>query len=344
MTGQVAFLFPGQGSQAVGMGADIYAQSEAARRVFDTVDEALGFPLSTLCFEGPEETLRETINTQPAIVTGSLALLAAFQEALLPQNFSWASPLTPAFTAGHSVGEYAALVASGALDLTDAVRLVRERGRLMHHEGTVCASGMAAVIGMDEAALQEVCQQATEQSLAETADAQARHPGEGRVIIANYNAPGQIVISGEQRALARATELAKARGAKRVIPLAVSAAFHSPVMQPAAEGLAQAIASAGIRDASIPIISNITATPLTQATDIEHELPEQIASCVQWTHSIEYMANAGVTTFIEIGPGQALTGMVKRIVKGVTMLNISNAAELEKVVGHVREMGLVRDV
>ncbi len=345
MTGQVAFLFPGQGSQAAGMGADIYAQSPAARRVFDSVDEALGFPLSALCFQGPEETLRETINTQPAIVTDSLALLAALQERLSPENSSWAYPLTPAFTAGHSVGEYAALVASGALDLTGAARLVRERGRLMHHEGTICPSGMAAVIGMDEAPLQEVCQQATEEALAALeASGGARHPGEGRVIVANYNAPGQIVISGEQRALARAMEMAKARGAKRVIPLAVSAAFHSPVMQPAAEGLARAIPAAGVRDAAIPIISNITATPLTAAADIQRELPQQIASSVQWVRSVEYMANAGVTTFIEIGPGQALTGMVKRIVKGATTLNIGNAAELEKVAGLVREMGLVRGV
>ncbi len=346
MTGQVAFLFPGQGSQAVGMGADIYTQSTAARRVFDAVDEALGFPLSTLCFQGPEESLRETINTQPAIVTDSLALLAAFQEALSPENSSWSSPLTPAFTAGHSVGEYAALVASGALDLTDAARLVRERGRLMHHEGTLCPSGMAAVIGSDEETLLEVCRLATEQALAALPDTHAgtTHPGEGHVIIANYNAPGQIVISGEQRALALAMELAKARGAKRVIPLAVSAAFHSPVMQPAASEMAQIITSTGLRDASIPIISNISATPITLAADIQNELPQQIASSVQWTRSIEYMANAGVTTFIEIGPGQALTGMVKRIAKGVTTLNIGNAAELEKVVGLVREMSLVRDV
>lgn len=352
MTGQVAFLFPGQGSQAVGMGADIYAQSPAARRVFDSVDEALGFPLSTLCFQGPEAHLRETINTQPAIVTDSLALLAAFQESLSPEKSSWASPLIPAFTAGHSVGEYAALVTSGALDLTDAARLVRERGRLMHHEGTICPSSMAAVIGMDEATLQEVCQQATEQALSALPSVgatlevarSARHPGEGHVIVANYNAPGQIVISGEQRALTVAMELAKARGAKRVIPLNVSAAFHSPVMQPAAEGLTQVVATASIRDAAIPIISNITATPITSAQAIQNELPQQIASPVQWVRSIEYMANAGVTTFIEIGPGQALTGMVKRIVKGATTLNIGNATELDKVVGLVREMGLMRDV
>src|SRR5438270_10133171 len=180
MTAQVAFLFPGQGSQAIGMGADVYAASAAGRQVFETVDEALGFSLSSLCFNGPEETLRETINAQPAIVTVSLALLAALQEALSPtDSSSWSSPLTPSFTAGHSVGEYAALVTAGALSLEDAARLVRERGRLMHHEGTVCPGSMAAVIGMDEEILQELCREVTGQ---QTANLSAgAHPGQGRV-------------------------------------------------------------------------------------------------------------------------------------------------------------------
>src|SRR5205807_9729957 len=224
MSTQVAFLFPGQGSQSVGMGADVFTTSTAARQVFETVDEALGFPLSSLCFQGPEDKLRETINAQPAIVTVSLALLAAFQEALSPHNFSWSYPLAPSFTAGHSVGEIAAMVASAALDLKSAALLVRERGRLMHHEGTVCPGGMAAVIGMEAESLQGVCQEATEQALTTLPQEQANashHPGQGRVIVANFNAPGQIVISGEQNALKRAMELAKERGAKRVIPLAV---------------------------------------------------------------------------------------------------------------------------
>ena len=217
MTTQVAFIFPGQGSQSVGMGADIFAASPAARRVFETVDETLGVSLSNLCFHGPEDTLRETINAQPAIVTVSLALLAALQEALSPHGSSWSSPLVPEYTAGHSVGAYAALVASGALDLSDAVLLVRERGRLMHHEGTVCAGGMAAVIGMDGETLLAVCQEATAQSLAHLSASVSgpMHPGQGQVTVANFNAPGQIVISGEQHALALAMEMAKARGAKR---------------------------------------------------------------------------------------------------------------------------------
>lgn len=352
MTTKVAFLFPGQGSQAVGMGADVFAASPAAKQVFEAVDEAVGIPLSTLCFQGPEETLRETINAQPAIVTVSLAILAAFQEALtLPTQYTpaWTYPLVPSYTAGHSVGEYSALVASGALDLKQAALLVRERGRLMHNEGTVCPGGMAAIIGMDDERLQAVCQDATQQVQQELANEQPKgtssmHPGLGQVAIANYNAPGQIVISGEQRALTRASELAKERGAKRVIPLSVSGAFHSPVMQPAATGLAQAVDAAGIHDATIPVIGNIEGTALVTTQDIRHELTQQIASSVQWVRTIEYMVNAGVTVFIEIGPGQTLTGMVKRIAKGITTVTIGSSAEVEKAVNLVREMGLVHSV
>src|SRR5258708_2023806 len=325
MTTQVAFLFPGQGSQAVGMGADIFEASPAARRVFENVDEALGIGLSNLCFQGPEDVLRETINAQPAIVTVSLALLAALQEAFSESTSSWSSPLVPSYTAGHSVGEYAALVASATLHLEDAVRLVRERGRLMHHEGTVCPGGMAAVIGMDAESLQEICQQATAQAtqtLAHEAtiigvdgDGDLPHPGLGQVIVANYNAPGQIVISGEQHALDVAMALARARGAKRVIPLAVSGAFHSPVMQPASSGLTQLIVTTSIQETRIPVIGNIHATPITSAETIGEELAQQIASPVQWIRTIEYMADTGVTIFIEMGPGHPLTGMVNRIIK-----------------------------
>ena len=332
MTTQVAFLFPGQGSQAVGMGADIFAASAAARRVFETVDEALGFPLSTLCFTGPEETLRKTINAQPAIVTVSLAYLAAFQEALSPSSSSWSTPLTPDFTAGHSVGEFAALVAAGALDLKETARLVRERGRLMDTEETACPGGMAAIIGLEAEPLQEVCQEATRQLTAARAG-QNSHPGQGQVIVANYNAPGQIVISGEQKALALAGELAKARGAKRVIPLSVSGAFHSPVMY-------QALAAADLHDAKLPVISNITATPLTKAQDLRSELAEQLAAPVQWVRTIEYLYGAGITTFIEIGPGQALAGMIKRIVKGASIINIGNISEVGKAAALIREIGL----
>ena len=333
------------------MGADAFAASPAARKVFETVDATLGISLSTLCFQGPDDALRETSNAQPAIVTVSLALLAAFQEALSPQHSSWSIPLAPTFTAGHSVGEYAALVTSGVLDLNSAVLLVRERGRLMHHEGTVCPGGMAAIIGMDENILQEVCQEATDSSLAALASSEAErktgeiaHPGTGRVIVANYNAPGQIVISGEQQALNKAMALAKERGAKRVIPLAVSGAFHSPVMQPAASGLAQLLATMPIHAAQIPVVGNIQATPLSDTEAIRHELAQQVASSVQWTRTIEYLANAGVTVFIEIGPGSALTGMVKRIIKGVTTVSISNMADIGKAAALAHDMNLFHEV
>lgn len=333
MRERIAFIFPGQGSQAVGMGADIAAASPAARALFARADQTLGFALSTLCFHGPEDTLKETVNAQPAIVLVSLALLAALEEYLAAQGQSSVARLQPSYVAGHSVGEYAALVASGALDLEAALRLVRERGRLMHAEGILCPGGMAAVLGLEEAALQEVCDQATKETLATLGPAATSHPGMGRVVVANYNAPGQIVISGEQHALAHAMQLAAARGAKRVIPLVVSGAFHSPVMGPASVGLARSVAEAPLRDARIPLISNISATPITAAAAFQTELARQIVSPVQWVKTTEFLAAQGIDTFIEIGPGQVLSGLIKRIVKGATTLSISAAADVERVGG-----------
>jgi len=328
---RIAFVFPGQGSQSVGMGADVFAASPAARAVYEAVDAALGFSLSTLCFEGPEETLRETINTQPAIVATSLALLAALQEAARGEanatNGPLAGPIVPAFVAGHSVGEYAALAASGALYLTGTLRLVRERGRLMHLEGERIPSGMAAVLGMNAPTLEAICAEATEQARAGL-DANETHPGAGRVVLANDNAPGQIVISGDQRALDVAMELAKSRGARRVVPLAVSGAFHSPVMAPATEGLAQAVDSAPIQDARVQLVSNITAQPLTSATDLRAELAQQIACPVQWTRTIAYLAGQGIETFVEIGAGQVLAGLIRRIAKDIPVVAVGNATEV----------------
>lgn len=327
MSERIAFVFPGQGSQAVGMGADVAAASPAARALFERADRALGFALSTLCFEGPEEKLKETVNTQPAIVVVSLALLAALDEYFASKEVR----LQPAYVAGHSVGEYTALAAGSALDAEAAIALVRERGRLMHEEGTVCPSSMAAILGLDDAVLQEVCVQATEETLGQLGPQATAHPGMGRVVVANYNSPGQIVISGEKQALARAMELASARGAKRVVPLAVSGAFHSPVMQPASLGLARAVATAPLRDALIPIISNISATPISTVAALQEELSLQIVSPVQWVKTVEFLVGQGVSTFVEIGPGQVLSGLVKRIAKGVTTLNIGAAADVERV-------------
>ncbi len=329
MSEPIAFIFPGQGSQAVGMGADAAAASPAARAVFERADRRLGFALSALCFQGPEDTLKETINAQPAIVAVSLALLAALEEYLAAKGAR--ELCKPAYVAGHSVGEYAALAASGALDLEAALALVRERGRLMHEEGTACPSGMAAVLGLDDAVLQEVCAQATAETLAALGPQASRHPGMGRVVVANYNSPGQIVISGEQQALARAMELATARGAKRVVALAVSGAFHSPVMEPASAGLARAVAEAPLGNATIPLISNISATPITEAAALRTELARQIVSPVQWIKTVEFLAAQGVSIFVEIGPGQVLSGLVKRIVKGAATLNIGAAADVARV-------------
>jgi [acyl-carrier-protein] S-malonyltransferase len=342
-----AFIFPGQGSQTVGMGADVYSASASARAVYETADAALGFPLSALCFEGPEERLRETINTQPAIVATSLALLAALQEAARHETYgneaasessdgapSLGGPLVPSHVAGHSVGEYSALAAAGALDLGDTLRLVRERGRLMHEAGSACPSGMAAVLGMDRATLDAICEDATRQARAELGLAPAvpeNPPGAGTVVVANDNAPGQLVISGAKRALDLAMDLAKERGAKRVVALPVSGAFHSPVMAPAAAGLAAAVAQAPIATARIPVISNITAVPIAAPDDLKSELARQIESPVQWTRTVEYLAGQGVTMFVEIGPGQVLGGLIKRIARGSAILSVSTVADLEPV-------------
>lgn len=300
----LAFIFPGQGSQAVGMGRDVYAGSAAARAIFEQADKALGLALTQLCFDGPEATLTATENAQPALLTVSAALLAALAEA--------GSLPTPAFVAGHSLGEYAALLAAGALDFPTALRLVRRRGELMAaaHDG-----GMAAIIGLDEAPLEAVCREAS---------AAAGAP----VVIANYNAPGQLVISGASSAVERACALAKERGAKRALPLKVSAGFHSPLLHGAAEGLAPVVAEAAVADARLPVIANVTAQPLVAAADIRAELVAQVTAPVRWIASVEQMAAAGVGTFVEIGAGSVLTGLVKRIAPGARLVNVADQASV----------------
>ncbi|UCH43854.1 MAG: ACP S-malonyltransferase [Dehalococcoidales bacterium] len=295
-----AHVFPGQGAQAVGMGRDLYDGFAVAKAVFEQADDVLGFSLSKMCFEGPEEELRLTINTQPAIVTVSYACLKAAQEV------SDGRLIEPAFVAGHSLGEYTALAAASVLDLGSTVRLTRERGRLMHEAGLKQAGGMAAIIGLDEDVLGEVCKETDTQ-------------------IANFNCPGQLVITGAEDKVAKAMDLAKEKGAARVVPLAVSGAFHSPLMQPAVEGLSEVIGTLDFKDPSVPIIANTTAKPLTTGTEVRTELINQVSNSVQWQRSIEYMIENGVSTFIEIGPGRALTGMIKRINKDAETLNINDA-------------------
>ncbi len=304
---KVAYVFPGQGAQQVGMGRDLYDNFESAKAIFDQADEALGFPLSRLCFEGPEEELRQTINTQPAIVTVSFACLKAAQAVAGSNGMP-----SPAFVAGHSLGEYTALAAAGVLDFTDTVRLTRERGRLMHEAGLKKAGGMAAIIGLDEKAVAEICD-------------------ETDFTIANINCPGQIVISGAKENLAKAVELAQAKGARRAIPLQVSGAFHSSLMEPAPSALAEVIAKLPFSEPQVPIIANTTGEPITTAEMIRAELPRQIRNCVQWQRSIEYMINNGVTSFIEIGPGRVLTGLIKRINGDVSTLNIGDAEAVKGI-------------
>ncbi len=299
---KIAHIFPGQGSQSVGMGYKLYQSSPKAKEVFQEADEALRFSISRLCFEGPEEELRQTINAQPAIMTVSVACLRAASEV----NHA----VSPAFVAGHSLGEYTALVAANVLGFTDAIRLVRERGRLMQKAGEIKPGGMAAVIGLDEATLKEIC-------------------CESGAEIANFNCSGQIVISGSKEALERAMELAKTRGARRVIPLQVSGAFHSTLMQPTIEGLSEAISQINFRTPEIPIVVNSTAQPVTTAEGVKKELLRQLCNCVQWQPSVEYMVGEGISTFIEIGPGQVLSGLIKRISNKVQVLNMSDPESIK---------------
>ncbi len=293
---QTAYVFPGQGSQWVGMARDLHATSPPAREVFQEADSALGFSLSRLCFEGPEEALRQTVNAQPAILTVSIAYLRSNESSPSVTG-------TPAFVAGHSLGEYTALIAAGVLTFGDALCLARERGRLMQEAGERHPGGMLAVIGLDENAVRDVCDACGIQ-------------------IANINCPGQIAVSGAAEPLARAAELAKSRGAHRVVPLQVSGAFHSRLMESASQGMARATSGLDFRDAAIPVVANTTALPITDGGAIRSELLEQLLNCVQWQKSVEYMIGQGVTTFIEIGPGQVLTGLIKRIGRDVTALSV----------------------
>jgi [acyl-carrier-protein] S-malonyltransferase len=279
------------------MGRDVYEASSAARAVFDTADRVLGYSLSELCFAGPEDKLRETEYTQPAIFATSLACLAAAVE-------SGHVNARPAFMAGHSLGEYSALVAAGALSLEDGLQLLDTRARLMANAGRTNPGTLAAILGLDADAVRSIC-----------ADADAD--------VCNLNLPAQIVVGGTRPAVERAIELAKQRGAQRALELNVSGAFHSRLMRPAADGLAKAVGAANVVAPQVPVVANASGEAMTSEAAVRDELCRQVASAVLWHDSVTLMAAAGVSTFIEFGPGRVLTGLVKRLVPEATLVNIS---------------------
>jgi len=302
---RVAFVFPGQCSQYVGMGKALYEASEAARQVFHQADSVLGFNLTKLMFEGPGDELEDTINAQPAILTFSVACLAALKEKWTELG----NAIQPLYVAGHSLGEYTALVAAEVLDFGDALTLVRERGRLMKETGEDRPGGLAAVVGLDHETLEAICAEAGQHGL---------------IVVANTNTADQMVISGELTALDRAVELARQKGARAVVPLRISIASHSPLMQHAAMQLAELIASLQLRDPVTPMVANIQGRILTTAEEIRQHMAAQLCLPVEWTQSVRGMIENGVETFVEIGPGQVLSRLVRKISRDVRAMTLGD--------------------
>jgi [acyl-carrier-protein] S-malonyltransferase len=302
---KIAIVFPGQGSQSVGMGRDFYDRYPRARGVFEEADRALNQPLSKLCFEGPPEELQLTANTQPALLTVSLAIWSLLQEAV-----------RPAFVAGHSLGEYTALTAAGALRFADAVRLVRRRGEFMQQAVPVGQGAMLAVLGADPEKVEALCREA--------AQGQVLSP-------ANFNSPGQIVIAGNAEAVRRAQEAAPALGIRRTIPLAVSAPFHCALMKPAQENMLPLLREQSFAPLKVPLVTNADGAVIHSGEEARDALIRQIPSPVKWWQSMERLAQEGVTTFIEVGPGKVLTGLIKKIVKDAQLFNVESVEDYEQL-------------
>ena len=300
-----AFVFPGQGSQAVGMGNDLNSLA-SAQKLFAEADHVLGFSLANMMFAGPKLELDDTVNTQPALYTMSVALFESLPRA------------DPAYLAGNSFGEYAALYVSGVFDFADGLRLVRTRGRLMKAAGELAPGGMAAIIGLEDAVVRDICDQI------------------GGVQVSNYNTPGQVVVSGAKDSVARAMLAARERKAKLVTALDVSIAAHSALMQPAVAEFTEAVNATPMREPRIPVIANVTARPIRTVKAIRDELVGQLTAAVQWTQTIEYLVAQGVDTFVEIGSGKVLTGLIKRSARSARLINVSDLASVQQFSGQER--------
>lgn len=310
MTKKIAFLFPGQGSQAVGMGKDLYESFESAKNVFDTADRVLNKTITTLCFEGLEDALKQTVNTQPCIVTMSIAAMEA-----LKSEFD----ISPDYVAGHSLGEYCAMYSAGVMSLENTLKAIQKRADLM---GSTKGGAMAAVLSAPEGALEEALKGAS---------------SIGYVDVANYNSPAQVVITGDEKAVAKAGELLMAKGARRVVPLAVSGAFHSKFMANAGKEFEAFVSELALDDAKIPVITNVDAQLTVDKDDFKVKMPKQIYSSVHWTQTIQKMATDGVEIFVEIGPGKVLAGLNKKIVPEAKVYNVFDKASLEATVAALKE-------
>jgi len=308
---KLAFLFPGQGAQSVGMGQALAERFPVARHVFETADRALGYRISEICWKGPAEELKKTVHAQPALLTHSIAAWKLLEDA----------GIRPDWVAGHSLGEYSACVAAGALAFEDAVRVVHRRGELMYKAGLDRPGTMAAILGLDRAQVEDVC---------------ARASAAGVVVPANLNGPGQVVISGERSAVVRACELARTAGAKRVIPLEVSGAFHSPLMASAAAGLTEALEAVSVHDALVPVVANVSAEPHRRGADVRAALSAQLLGAVRWEDSMRRLIDAGAQGFVEVGTGTVLRGLLRMVDKSTPSWNVDDPASLEATVSALK--------